>query len=157
MLKQLLLVFIILLFGGCGLKQESIRTYPYKIVVKTKTIRIADAGFLKESQGYQSLQIFTAGTAVLRVELADRACLNGRCTTREDFNTRLFGYAYYKNMMDDILSQRPLYNRKNLVKIDGGFKQQIQSKYYNIFYRVEGRNVYFKDTLNHVLIKLQRI
>jgi len=155
--KQLLLVFTLLLLSGCALKEESIQTHSYKIVVKTKTIRIADAGFLKQSPGYQSLQIFTAGTAILRVELSDRACLNGRCTTREDFNTRLFGYAYYKNIMDDILSQRPLYNKKHLVKIDGGFKQQIQSKYYDIFYRVQNENVYFKDTLNHVLIKLQRI
>ncbi|MDX1808504.1 MAG: hypothetical protein R3331_03080 [Sulfurospirillaceae bacterium] len=148
---------VLLFFSGCAIKQDAILSYPYKIVVKTQNIGIADAGFLKKSSRYKNLQIFSAGSLVLNLKLSNKACLNGRCTTREDFNTKLFGYPYYKNIMDDILNKNQIYNGKNIKYIKDGFEQRIKSKNYDILYKIEDGNIYFKDRQNKVLIKLERI
>jgi hypothetical protein len=127
-------------------------------VIKTNQIAIADMGFLKESKGYKNLQIFTAGKAILSVELSNYfTCVNGTCTTKKDFNKRFFGVGHYKNIMDDILSGKPIYNRKNLKSNSKGFMQIIENKNFDITYRVDFKNIYFKDRLNGVLIKLERI
>lgn len=152
-----LLLSVLLLFTGCAIKRETVFSHPYKIVVKTRTIGIADAGFLRTSEGYKNLQIFSAGTLVFNLELSNNACLNGRCTTREDFNTKLFGYPYYEHIMDDVLSQKKIFNGENVTAIKNGFEQTVKSRHYDIFYKVDGKNIYFRDKVNNVLIKLERI
>lgn len=158
MLKNVFLLSSIFLFIlGCVIKPDINFSEPYKIIIKTKNIAIADSGFVRKAQGYKSIEIFSAGVLALHVELGKTACLNGSCTTREDFNRRFFGYKHYSKILDDILDKKALYDGIDKVKTKDGFRQNIKTDRYNILYKVDKNSIYFKDRKNHILIKLIRL
>ncbi len=158
MLKQISIVAIILFFlTACAQKRDITFSLPYKVVVKTKNLAIADGGFLTKADNYKSLEVFSAGKIVLHVELNKNACINNLCTNRLDFNQRVFGYSYYKSFLDDILDKKEIYDGKNIIKTGDGFKQNIKTKDYDIIYSINKKSLYFKDRKNHVLLKLRRL
>jgi hypothetical protein len=158
MLKNILLSsFLLILLAGCSQKRDITFSLPYKVVIKTKDLAIADGGFLTKADNYKSLEVFSAGKIVLHVELNENACINNTCTNRLDFNKRVFGYSYYKNFLDDILDKKEIYGGKNIIKTNYGFTQNIKTKDFNIIYKVDEKSVYFKDKINHILLKLRRL
>ncbi len=158
MLKRVwFFVFVLLFITGCAIKPHINFSQPYKIIIKTKNIAIADSGFVRKAQGYKSIEIFSAGVLALHVELSKLACLNDSCTTREDFNRRFFGYKHYAKILDDILDKQPIYGGVNKIKIKYGFEQNIKTNRYDILYKVGKKSIYFKDRKNHILIKLKRL
>lgn len=158
MLKQIISsIFLLLLSFGCANKYNINFSAPYKIVIKTKDIAIADSGFIKKADNYKSIQIFSVGKIVLHVELTKDACINGHCTNRLEFNKRFFGYIHYANLLDDILDKKEIYGGIDRTKTPNGFEQNIKTKNYDIIYRVDDKKIYFKDRINHILIKLTRL
>ncbi len=158
MLKQVMIIVTILFFVvGCSQKRDINFSQPYKIVLKTKDLAIADGGFLTKADNYKSIEVFSAGKILLHIELDSSACINGSCTNRLDFNSRVFGYSYYKSFLDDLLDKKAIYNGVNKMKINGGFEQKIKTKGYDILYRVTDKTTYFKDRQNHILIKLKKL
>ncbi len=157
MLRAILSVFLVLFLTSCSLKHDINFSAPYKIVIKTQSIAIADSGFIKKANKYKSIEIFTAGTLALYVELGIDACINGYCTDRLDFNKRFFAYKHYADLMDDILDKTAIYGGVAKVKTKDGFEQKIKTKYYDITYKVTSDSIYFKDKKNHILIKLKRL
>ncbi len=152
-----IVLFVLVFWTGCSLKQQITFSEPYKIVIKTHNIAIADSGFIKKADGYKSIEIFTVGTLALHVELGNNACVNGYCTDKIDFNKRFFGYKHYAGLLDDILDKKEIYNGINKVDTKDGFTQRIKTKRYDIIYKVTGKTVYFRDKQNHILIKLTRL
>ncbi len=158
MLKNLFIIFFTLfLLAGCSIKHQIKFSAPYKIVIKTKDIAIADSGFVKKADGYKSIEIFTLGKLTLHVEIGNDACINGYCTDRIDFNRRFFGYQHYANLLDDILDKSQIYGGVGKIEMQGGFLQEIKTKNYDIIYRVTDKTIYFKDRMNHILIKLKKL
>ena len=157
MLKSLLSLFLVLFLTSCSLKHDITFSAPYKIIIKTEDIAIADSGFVKKADGYKSIEIFTVGKLALHVELSNDACINGYCTDRLDFNRRFFGYKHYTNLLDDILDKKEIYNGVGKVETKNGFEQKIKTKQYDIVYRVTQNSIYFKDKTNHILIKLIKL
>ncbi len=159
MLKRyLILVFYLILFVGCAQKYNINFSQPYKIVIKTNNIAIADSGFIIKADNYKSIQIFSVGKIVLHVELKkEDACINGLCTTRNDFNDRFFGFKHYPNLLDDILDKKVIYKGIEKIKTKNGFEQNIKNRNYDISYKVTNDSIYFKDRKNHILIKLKRL
>jgi len=158
MLKNIILSFVLLfLFVGCSVKRNITFSLPYKVVIKTRNIAIADGGFLTKANNYKSLEVFSAGKIVLHIELNKNACINNFCTNRLDFNQRVFGYSYYKSFLDNILDKKEIYGGKNIIKTSDGFEQSIKTKDYDITYKIGRKNLYFKDKTNHVLLKLRRL
>ena len=158
MLKKIISsIFLLLLFFGCAYKYNINFSAPYKIVVKTKDIAIADSGFVKKADNYKSIQVFSVGKLVLHVELTQNACINGHCTNRLDFNERFFGYTHYARLLDDILDKKEIYDGIDKIKAPNGFEQNIKTKNYDIAYRVNDKSIYFKDKIHHILIKLKRL
>lgn len=158
MLKNVwVLSFVLIFILGCAIKPHISSSQTYKIIIKTKDIAIADGGFVRKAQGYKSIEIFSAGVLALHVELAKMACLNGSCTTRDDFNRRFFGYKHYNKILDDILDKKAIYGGENKIKTKDGFMQIIKRDRYDILYKVSKNSIYFKDRKNHILIKLIRL
>ncbi len=157
MLRNLSFFVLILFLTSCAPKYNINFSAPYKIVIKTKDIAIADSGFIKKADNYKSIQIFSAGSLVLHVELTNRACINGHCTSRLDFNERFFGYTHYPNLLDDILDKKEIYGGIDKTKTEDGFEQNIKTKNYNIIYKVTNKSIYFRDKKNHILLKLNRL
>ncbi len=150
--------FILLFLTGCIGKYQIEKSVTCKVVIKNEKFAIADMGFLKESGNYKNLQILTAGKVVLNIELSRSfACINGRCTTREDFNRRFFKKEHYKKIMDDILNGYPIYKGMNMKKSFDGFIQKITGRDFSITYIIKGKSIYFRDVMNKILIKIERI
>ena len=158
MLKNVwVFTFVLLFVLGCTIKPHINFSQTYKIIIKTKNIAIADSGFVRKAQDYKSIEIFSAGVLALHVELAKLACLNGSCTTRDDFNRRFFGYKHYDKILDDILDKKAIYSGVDKIKTKDGFMQNIKTDRYDILYKVSKNSIYFKDKKNHILIKLIRL
>ena len=77
--------------------------------------------------------------------------------SKRSFNKEFFGISHYESFIDELFNLKPIYDEKNLKKFEVGFEQKLKSKSYDITYRVENGNLYYKDSKNRVLIKLKEL
>ena len=152
-----ILLIAILLFSGCAYKTPYTSSKPYYIVIKNSQISVADTGFIKRDDSRLNLQLFSAGTVLLDLHVEESVCLSYTCMSKESFNKEFFGIRHYKEFIDELFSFKPIFSKKNLKKLDNGFEQKIVTNSYDITYRVENGNLYFKDRTNKVLIKLKEL
>lgn len=151
------MIFIILLFSGCATKIPIISSDTYLVTIKNKQMALSDTGFLNYGKDYINVQIFSAGAVLFNLEVQENVCLDGRCTSRMEFNKRFFEYPHYEAMINDILEMKPLYDGKNKVTIEGGFEQELDLLGSYISYKVQGKSLSFKDSKNGILIKLKEL
>lgn len=155
MYKALLLIG--LFFVGCAYKIPYASSTPYYVVIKNSSIAMADTGFIKRDKSRFNLQLFSASTPIFDLHVDDDVCLDYICLTQENFNKKFFGVKHYKGFVDELFNFKSIYNKKNLKKIQNGFEQKFKTDSYDITYRVENGNLYFKDTKNRILIKLKEL
>ncbi len=155
-MSKIFLVLLILI-TGCAYKMPYKSSKPYYIVIKNSKIALADTGFIKKDDGRLNLQLFTAGTPVFDLHVKSDVCLDYICLKKENFNSEFFGNRHYDSFIDELFNLKPIYSKKNLKKIANGFEQKIKTDSYDITYRVEGENLYFKDRKNKILIKLKEL
>jgi len=140
---------------GCSVKHNIRSSEPYLITIKTPQMAFSDTGFLNQGDNYTQLQIFSAGSVLLNLEMSERVCLDGSCLDKLSFNKRFFGTEHYENILSDIVYKKPLFDGVNHLQTATGFSQEIDSKEASIVYKVEGDTRFFKDTKNGVLIRLK--
>jgi hypothetical protein len=159
MLKTLRIVLILgLLLGGCSLKTPVISSKPYYVLIKNKHFALNDTGFLNFKAKEKNIQVFSAGSVILNLQVEDkRVCVNSSCMKKIYFNQEFFGFKHYASFIDDMLLFKPIYKGKNLHKLQNGFEQRLVAKKYDIFYKVDGKTLYFKDKKNGVLMKLNEL
>ena len=155
-MNKILLVAIIFL-AGCSLKTPYQSSKPYFVVIKNAQMAVSSTGFIKKDNQRINLQLFSAGTPILNLHVESFICSGLTCASRKSFNEEFFGYAHYESFIDELLRLKPIYEGKNLLKTDRGFKQEIVTKNYEIVYRVEDGNLYFKDKKNKILIRLKEL
>jgi len=148
-------IVALMAFGGCSVKHDIMLSSPYLITLKTPEMAFSDAGFLNQANNYTQLQIFSAGTAILNLEMQERICLDGVCLDALDFNKRFFGTEHYATLLHDIVHKKPLYEGRGYTKTDTGFSQNILLKNALITYTVEGDMRYFKEAKHGILIRLR--
>jgi hypothetical protein len=56
--------------------------------------------------------------------------------------------------LQNILNAKEIINGTNKISINGGFKQHITSKHYDINYIVQGKKTSFIDKYNHIKIQI---
>ncbi|MDD4505267.1 MAG: hypothetical protein PHE60_02705 [Sulfurospirillaceae bacterium] len=151
------MIFIILLLSGCATKIPIISSDTYLITIKNKQMALSDTGFLNHGKDYINVQIFSVGAVLFNLEVQENVCLDGRCTSRMEFNKLFFEYPHYEAMINDILEMKPLYDGKNKVTIEGGFEQELDLLGSHISYKVQGKSLSFKDSKNGILIKLKEL
>lgn len=151
------MIFIILLLSGCATKIPIISSDTYLITIKNKQMALSDTGFLNHGKDYINVQIFSVGAVLFNLEVQENVCLDGRCTSRMEFNKLFFEYPHYEAMINDILEMKPLYDGENKVTIEGGFEQELDLLGSHISYKVQGKSLSFKDSKNGILIKLKEL
>ena len=151
------MIFIILLLSGCATKIPIISSDTYLITIKNKQMALSDTGFLNHGKDYINVQIFSVGAVLFNLEVQENVCLDGRCTSRMEFNKLFFEYPHYEAMINDILEMKPLYDGKNKVTMEGGFEQELDLLGSHISYKVQGKSLSFKDSKNGILIKLKEL
>ena len=119
------MMFFLLLLTGCATKVPITSSDTYLISIKNKQIALSDTGFINHGKGYTNVQIFSAGAVLFNLEVQDDVCLDGRCTSRIEFNKLFFEHPHYEAMISDVLEMKPLYDGKNKVTIEGGFEQEL--------------------------------
>ena len=150
-------LILLLFFTGCAYKRPYVSSKPYYMVVKNSQIAVADTGFIKRDGSRFNLQLFSASTPILDLHVDNDVCLDYTCMSKRDFNAKFFGISHYEDFLDELFNFQPVYNRKNLKKSKSGFEQKIKTAEFDIIYRVENGNLYFKDRKNRVLIKLKEL
>ncbi len=148
---------VLLFFTGCAYKTPYASSKPYYVVIKNSSIAVADTGFIKKDEGRFNLQLFSASTPVFDLHVDSDVCLGFRCISKRSFNKEFFGAYHYEEFIDNLLNLQPIYDRINLKKLKNGFEQKIKTESYDITYRVQNENLYFKDRKNRVLIKLKEL
>ncbi len=133
---------------------------PYKITLKTKKFAFSDTGFLNRYKDAINLQVFTMGKLVLNLKLSlteDDICVDQLCNTKQGFNQTFLSGAYPDDLVANVLQSKPILRGKHLRKTTNGFMQKIMTDEYAIKYKIWPGNVYFKDTKNHIMIKLKKL
>lgn len=141
--------------AGCSTKHAVHLSEPYLITIKTPQMAFSDTGFLNQGDNYTQLQIFSAGSVLLNLEMSESICLDGSCFDRLTFNKRFFGAEHYETLLSDIVYKKPLFNGINAIQTPAGFSQTITLEEATIVYSVEGDIRFFKDTKNGILIRLK--
>jgi hypothetical protein len=152
---HVIILLTLIVFGGCSVKHQITQSEPYLITIKTPQMAFSDIGFLNQAPQYTQLQIFSAGTLLLNMEMQENICLDGTCMEALAFNNRFFGTEHYAQLLHDIVHKKPLYEGRNYTKSEGGFSQEILLPNAHIFYKVEGDARSFKETQHAVLIRLR--
>jgi len=129
----------------------------YVATMKTKKFSYSDAAFMQEENGVIDLQILNAGKPLVTLKISSDICVNHNCISKEEFNHEYLSSAYPNDLINNVLTKKPIFEGKNLRQITGGFMQRLQSSQYDIKYKTTPGSIYFKDLKNNIVIKLRRL
>jgi len=129
----------------------------YVATMKTKKFSYSDAAFMQEENGVIDLQILNAGKPLVTLKISSDICVNHNCISKEEFNHDYLSPSYPNDLINNVLTKRPIFEGKNLKQITGGFMQRLQSSQYDIKYKTTPGSIYFKDLKNNIVIKLRRL
>ncbi len=159
MMKSIRIFFILwvnlFIFLGCAPKQYAINE-SCLIVIKTPKLKYADLGYLRRNADAVRADLFVAGQLVESIEIGTLVCVDEGCLSKSEFNADYLHPAYPDNLILNVLLGRPIFEKASLQKTEGGFIQNIKSDEYNIIYKVEYGQIYFKDKQNRFLIKISK-
>ena len=151
------IILLFLIFAGCSVKKP-ISVLPSIITIKSKSLKFSDIGYIKKYEDMVSLEIYSAGVAVLRLKIGNNVCTDEGCISKKSFNERFLNKNYPKELLKNVILGKPIFNSKNLIKKDDGFEQHIfKVDCYDIIYIVKRDKIYFKDRLNKILIKIRGV
>lgn len=146
----------LLLMSGCGAK-PFVQRDAATIILKTPKLKFADTGYVRSNEELVALELFSAGQAVGKIEIEKMICVEGKgCMRKSSFNTEYLSLFYPDDILENILRGKPIFKGINLEKTDEGFEQRIVDNTVDIRYRVRGKQIYFNDRKNSVLIKIKK-
>lgn len=157
-LKHSILFGLVLLFlGGCAPKIVPTATTPTFILLKTKTLRFADAGFVKKSNEGYYVELFSAGNLLFWFYIEqDRICVQEGCKSSASFVKEELSPFYPPEILYDIVAKKAIFSAQNLQKNDSGFEQKIfLEDRFDILYETTQNESSFKDRLNNISIVLK--
>ena len=95
MFKFLKYILLLLVFAGCASKQP-ILSSSATILLKTPTMKFYDKGFISKFKNYTQVQIFSAGTMILNLDIyKDKICKSTlECISSKSFNKENLDTSY---------------------------------------------------------------
>lgn len=158
MTKFFILWASILLIGFSGCSVKTYKTNETKIITfKTPKLRFNDLGYIRSSENQLQVDLFSAGQAVGRFEIGMLICLTEGCMSKSAFNEGYLSAAYPDDTMQNILLGQEIFGGRDLIENDMGFGQYIRNEKYDITYRVTAEEIYFKDKVNSILIRIRSV
>ena len=153
------LLFGMLMINGCGqvpvMKQKSAF-----IVIKTPVMRYADQGFVYQSSDEVKAEIYGNGQALLRLQIDKSHICTGAfsCLERETFNRRMLAAVYPADTLERVFRGKPLFDGQGVTEKRNGFTQKLfKPGKYDILYHVLKNETVFRDTINHIVIKIKTL
>ncbi len=155
-MRYLILGFI-LLFSACATKEFATKESKI-VIIKSPKIRFGDIGYIKHDGSSVELELFSAGNAVMRLEVGRLVCVEGEgCMRKHSFNEEYLNAAYPDELLEHILMGKPIFEGRNLQRTKDGFVQRIKEREYDIKYSVTPHETLFKDKKNRIIFKLKDI
>ncbi len=152
--------------GSSGVGEEVVPDEPsmdptisqsYVATLRTKKFSFSDAAFMREENGVIDLQILSAGKPLVTLKISSDVCVDHNCISKEEFNHDYLSSSYPPDLINNVLTQRPIFEGKNLKRTTNGFMQKIYSPRHEIRYKTTPGSIYFKDLKNNIVIKLRRL
>ena len=154
-MKYFLLVFI-LLFSACSIKEYE-QTKSKLIIIKSPQIKFADLGYIRNTDSAIELELFMAGRSIKKIEINKLICVDEGCMTRGGFNEDYLDESYPSDLLQNILLGNVIYDGLNKEKTPDGFIQKIKNNDVNIKYKVNSKQIFFKDKKNKIIFKIKEL
>jgi hypothetical protein len=132
---------------------------PSTIMIKTDKIKIYDTGFIDVKNGLISVKVLNLGVQILDIQIIkSKICIDSNCFKDEIFNEKFLSKEYENDFLKKIVLKEPLFDGKEVNSSENGFTQELfKDGKFDIIYRVDKKQSYFKDKINKILIKIRRI
>lgn len=140
---------------GCAPKTYE-RNESRFILIKSPLLKFADLGYIRSNSDEVRADLFVVGTLVQSIEISTLICVNEGCLTKSAFNKEYLNASYPDDLLVNVLLGRPIFDKASLQVTDTGFRQELISPDYNIVYKVESGNIFFKDSQNRLKIKIEK-
>lgn len=148
---------LILFLGGCTTKHYSISS-PKVITIKSPKLKFSDTGYIRYEADAVEVELFTAGIAIEKISIDDKVCVSAGCMSEEVFVKEYLYEKYPRDTMRRILQGEPIFGGIGKDKTcDGALFQFIRNDDMDIMYRRKGNEIFFKDRLNGLMIKINDI
>ena len=153
---QYLLLVLLLVFSACSVKEYK-HTNTKLIIIKSPQIKFADLGFVRSSGTDIELELFMAGKCIKKIAINKLICVDEGCMSRDGFNADYLSASYPDNLFQHIVLGLPIYDGLNLVKNERGFVQKIKDDNVDIKYKVDEKQIFFKDRKNNIIFKIKEL
>ena len=144
-----------LMIGGCTSKHYSI-SEPKIITIKSPKLKFADTGYIRHDDTSVEVELFTAGIAVEKIVIDDQVCVSAGCMEEGKFVKEYLYPDYPTDTMRNVLLGKDIFSSKGKEEMcDGRLFQFIRNDEMDIIYRRGKGEIYFKDRLNSLIIKIE--
>ena len=154
-MKYLALVFI-LFFSACSIKEYEY-TKSKLIIIKSPQIKFADLGYIRNTAETIEVELFMAGKSIKKIEINHLVCVDEGCMSKSGFNEDYMHPSYPDDLLQNILLGMPIYDKLNLEKTEDGFAQKIKNENVHIKYKVDNKQIFFKDLRNKIILKIKEL
>lgn len=157
--KALFVALFAVFIGGCATKPSTFASKPYFILLKTKHLKYADSGFIKQTEHGYYVELYNSGQALFWMSLsAKNVCVAEGCKPMGTFIKEELSPDYPATILFNIFAKKPIMNGEGLTKTPNAFTQTLSKpNAYSISYKVSPKETVFKDSLNRISIVLKEI
>lgn len=151
MLKKNFIYLLLLFFTACSVHHVE-KTHPRTlyILMKSDFLKVNNQAFLyKDKMGLEA-EFYDLGRPFLKLQIGKKICINKNCYLKTSFNKKFFKAKYYPNLIEDIMTFKPIFSAKGYIGTNCGFKQDLG----NILYEVCGGKMKFEDIKTGLKIKI---
>jgi len=128
------------------------------ITIKSPKLKFSDTGYIRYEGDAVEVELFTAGVAIEKISIDDKVCVSAVCMSEEAFVKEYLYEGYPKDTMRRILQGEPIFDGKGKDETCGGvLYQYIRNDDMDIMYRRKGTEIFFKDRLNGLMVKISDI
>ena len=146
---------IIVLITGCSTKHYIV-SEPKIITLKTPKLKFADTGYIRHNDTSVEVELFTAGVAVEKIVIDDQVCVSAGCMEETKFVKEYLYPEYPTDTMRNVLLGKDIFSGRGKEEMcDGRLFQFIRNDEMDIMYRRGKGEIYFKDRLNSLIIKIE--
>lgn len=112
-------------------------------------------GYMRYDGDEVELELFTAGVAVEKISIDLLVCVSAGCMSEASFAKEYLYKDYPPDTMRRILQGRSIFDGNGTSELCGGVTiQNIRNDEMDIVYRRSSSQIYFKDRLNGLMVKI---
>ncbi|MBD3806836.1 hypothetical protein [Sulfuricurvum sp.] len=129
---------------------------PKLITLKTTKLKFADMGYIRHDGSAVEVELFAAGVAIEKITIDGDVCVSAVCMDEGKFVKEYLSPDYPRDTMRQVLLGKDIFEGLGKEEMcDGRLFQFIRNDEMDIMYRRSKREIYFKDRLNNLIIKLE--